>query len=44
MAQVQGVVDDAIERHDVVIFLGTNVDWIHDGTKQPLISFAGGYV
>jgi len=37
-------VDDAIERHDVVIFLGRIVDWVHDGTKQPLISFAGGYV
>ena len=37
-------VDDAIERHDVVIFLGNIVDWIHGGTKQPLVSFAGGYV
>ena len=37
-------VDEAIERHDVVIFLGRIVDWVHDRTKQPLISFAGGYV
>ncbi len=37
-------VDDAIERHDVIIFLGRIVDWVRDGEKQPLISFAGGYL
>ena len=36
-------VDDAIERYDVVIFLGRIVDWVHEGSKQPLISFGGGY-
>ena len=36
-------VDDALERHDVVIFLGRIVDWVQDGEKQPLISFAGSY-
>lgn len=37
-------VEEAIERHDVIIFLGRIVDWIQDAAKTPLISFAGGYI
>ena len=37
-------VEEALERHDVVIFLGRIVDWVQDGARQPLISFGGGYL
>lgn len=37
-------VEESIERHDVIIFLGRIVDWVQNSSKQPLISFAGGYL
>ena len=37
-------VAETIERHDVVIALGTIVDWSEDVDKFPLTSFAGRYL
>ncbi|WP_157644410.1 flavin reductase family protein [Bradyrhizobium sp. WSM2793] len=36
-------VEDAIERHDVIIFLGRIVDWVQNASRLLLISFAGSY-
>jgi flavin reductase (DIM6/NTAB) family NADH-FMN oxidoreductase RutF len=37
-------VEEAIERHDVIIFLGRIVDWVQNASAVPLISFAGRYL
>lgn len=37
-------VEEAIERHDTMIFLGHIVDWVSSDGTAPLISFAGGYL
>jgi flavin reductase (DIM6/NTAB) family NADH-FMN oxidoreductase RutF len=37
-------VEEAIERHDTLIFLGRIVDWSRHDDARPLISYSGGYL
>ncbi|WP_439397554.1 flavin reductase family protein [Bradyrhizobium sp. PMVTL-01] len=37
-------VENAIECHDAIIFLGRIVDWVQNASQLPLISFAGRYI
>jgi flavin reductase (DIM6/NTAB) family NADH-FMN oxidoreductase RutF len=36
-------IEEAIERHETIIFLGRIVDWVRNDGTEPLISFTGGY-